>query len=209
MREVSEDIRLVPYRSVRVRWGVFVLLMAFALIGLPLWYEMVFFAVTMALLVGTFPRAWIRDGHFEREFWLSFVRVHFKRWRLDQIEHVETGLEEQLGWQFALLLGFKAVIFGKILDRLLPWLGGDYKIWLRTFTDRRVLAWQGHSETHFRENLDLLEAMVGVAVVRGSDFDVLTPAQLAEMLTELPGGKLLKKIRLPKRFLRGRRGGGR
>jgi hypothetical protein len=162
----------------------------------------------MSLLVGTFPRGWIRDGQFEREFRLAFFRIHHKRWRLDEVEHLETGLEEQLGWSWMLLLGFAPVFFGKIFDRLLPWLGGDYKIWLRTFDDRRALAWQGNGEAQFRANLEALETATGLTAVRGSDFDVVTPAQLLQMLEELPGGRFLKKIPLPKRFFDRRGRGG-
>jgi hypothetical protein len=195
MAENAGETRLVPYRSVKVRWAVFGALFAFSMIGPSPWLHRLFFAVTMAALVGTFPRAWVGGGMFQREFLLAFVRVHFKQWDLGEVEQLETGLEEKLGWLYGCLLGFPTVIFGKILDWFLPWLGGDFKIWLRTFRGDRILAWQGRSEKQFRQNLDFLEETLDRPAARGSDYDVMTPAQLADLFEELPGGSLVKKLR--------------
>jgi len=208
MSAVTEEIRLVPFRSIRVRMIVCGLLVALVLIGLPEWHSVIFFAISVALMLGTFPRAWIRGGRFEREFRLGFLRIHFKQWPLDEVEHLETGTEEKLGRLGTLWLLLETFFLSLLFDRLFPWLGGDYKIWLRTFGDRRALAWQGYNEAQFRANLQALETATGLTAVRGSDFDVVTPAQLLETLEELPGGRLLKKIRLPERLLRRFRGRG-
>ena len=54
-----------------------------------------------------------------------------------------------------------------LLDWLIPWAGGDYKLWLRTKSDQRVLAWQGNGEANFRRNLEILEEVSGLPVTRG------------------------------------------
>jgi hypothetical protein len=194
-----EEIRLVPYRSVRIRLIVLAVLVAFVLISLPEWRVLLTFVVGMTLLLGTFPRAWIRDGHFEREFRLAFFRVHRKAWRLDDVEQIEIGSEEPLGCVFAPVL-----VVVRLVDRVFPWVGGEYKIWLQTFGDRRASAWQGFGDTHFRANLEALETATGRTAVRGTDNDVVTTTQLLEMLEELPGGRWLgervRKIPLPKRL---------
>jgi hypothetical protein len=197
--EVAEEIRLVPYRSIPVRLTVFALLVALVLIGLPPWLDVVFFAVGMAMLVGTFPRSWIRDGRFEREFRLAFFRIHHKRWRLDEVEQIEVGSEEPLGCVFAPVL-----VVVRLVDRFFPWVGGEYKIWLRTFSGHRASAWQGFGQAQFRENLQALETATGRTAVRGSDSEAVTVGQLLEILEELPGGRWLgervRKIPLPKQL---------
>ena len=44
---------------------------------------------------------------------------------------------------------------------------GEYKLWLRTESDERVLAWQGNGEGNFRRNLEILEDILGLPVMRG------------------------------------------
>jgi hypothetical protein len=192
-----EEIRLVPYRSVRIRLIVAGVLVVFVTISLPEWYVLVVFAAGMALLAGTFPRAWIRDGTLEREFLLAFFRIHRKAWRLDDVEQIEIGSEEPLGCVFAPVL-----VVVRLVDRFFPWAGGEYKIWLRSFSGRRVSVWQGFGETHFRANLQAVEDATGLTPVRGSDNEVVTIRQLVEILEELPGGRWVgervRKIPLPK-----------
>jgi hypothetical protein len=55
----------------------------------------------------------------------------------------------------------------RLMDWLVPWFGGDYKLWLRTVSDERVLAWQGNGEGNFRQNLEILEETTGLPVTRG------------------------------------------
>ena len=51
-----------------------------------------------------------------------------------------------------------------LLDWLIPWAGGDYKLWLRSKSGR-LLAWQGNGEANFRHNLAVLEDATGLPVV--------------------------------------------
>lgn len=166
---------LVPYRRVRVRLVVLAALVVFILLGNPAWHTALVFAVSMALLLGTFPRTRFNETMLEREFLAMFIPVHAKQWQFDQFECILTGLEERsmfmdilFGGSFGGCLGALFMpVFERIFDSLMPWLGGDYKIWLQTHAGDRVLVWQGNGEHRFRTNLELLEKNTGLPVQRG------------------------------------------
>jgi hypothetical protein len=143
--------------------------------------------------------AWWRGDKFQREFLLLFFPIHFRECRLSQIESIETGLEEQLGVAYGILLGVKTFIVGKIVDRLLPWLAGDFKIWVRLNSGRRVLAWQGNNQRDFHHNLEVLEASTLLRAVRGPDTDVYTTAEVSELLQEVTVVQWLKAFFAGKR----------
>ena len=46
----------------------------------------------------------------------------------------------------------------RIFDHMMPWLGGDYKLWLRRYDDERIQIWQGNNTVDFEANLDLLKS---------------------------------------------------
>jgi hypothetical protein len=46
----------------------------------------------------------------------------------------------------------------RIFDHVMPWLGGDHKLWLRQYDDERLLIWQGNNAAHFEANLRRLES---------------------------------------------------
>jgi hypothetical protein len=41
----------------------------------------------------------------------------------------------------------------------MPWLGGNYKLFLRQYDDEKLLIWQGNNTTDFEANLALFEAV--------------------------------------------------
>jgi hypothetical protein len=128
-------------------------------------------AVSMIGVLGTYPAMRINPRCFEKHWRVAFIPIGTTREPLDQFVHVETDLEQRFGLgagcALALLVGVWNVVMVRVLDWLLPWAGGDYKLWLRTGGNRRVLAWQGNGEANFRHNLEVLEAVSGLRVVRG------------------------------------------
>jgi hypothetical protein len=192
--EVANEIRFVPHRRSSLRLLVLVGLVLLAVICGASWYHLAVFAFFMGLLLGTFPRVRLRGELLEREFLLLFMPLHHVECRLGEIESLETGVEEQLGVAYGCLIGFQTWVIGKLVDRMAPWLGGDCKIWLRLRSGRRLLAWQGNNEQHFRQNLTVLERSTDLRAVRGSDFDVLTTAQIKQLLAETTIAKRLKAL---------------
>jgi hypothetical protein len=132
-------------------------------------YQEVFFAGSMALWLGSYPRQRIVSGHFVRETTIAFVHARTKRWKLDRFVSIETALETRPGIFAAVVMGPMLWAMYHFLDWVVPWLGGDYKLHLRTDSGRRVLAWQGNVEEYFKTNLDILRKATNLPVERGID----------------------------------------
>lgn len=167
--EQDERVWLAPVRNFRRRAIIWGALCALALIGSTgLWPKFVF-CVSMGLLTGSFPQACLADGRFHRELYVLFVRVRRQRWKLERFVQIETGLEDRPFDSFAQI--FKS---GEIMNRIwglfdacVPWLGGDYKIYLRSASGKRVQAWQGSNDEQFNANVELLRRATGLNVERG------------------------------------------
>ena len=41
---------------------------------------------------------------------------------------------------------------------MMPWIGGDYRLWLRQYNDERIQIWPGNNTADFEANLALLES---------------------------------------------------
>ena len=151
----------------RPRLVIFVGLVLFLLIGAPSVLNLIAFAVVMALILGTFPRTYVSQTEFEREMLVMFIRVQVTRRSIKDFAAIETGIEEPMPVETGFLLGFGNVFWIWALDHLFPWVGGDYKLWLKTSSGGRILGWQGDGESRFKENLKTLEQQTGLPVTRG------------------------------------------
>lgn len=160
----DQTIYLVPVRSLRRRAIVVAGLWLLALIGTTSWSQKLFFCACMALWIGSFPQARLSGGRFERELYVAFVRVRTKRWKLDRFCRIEIGPDEhsETGPVGVLLAPF--FWFLPVIDAIVPWLGGDYKVWLRAHSGRRVLVWQGNSDEYYKANLAALRQVTGLPV---------------------------------------------
>lgn len=161
-------IWLAPVRSRRRRAIVVAALSLLALIGTTDWRMKAAFCISMALWIGSFTQARVLDGSFYRELYVMFVRVQSKRWKLERFVGIETALEDS---PFDSLAQISRVgeFFNKIwrfIDSCVPWLGGEYKLWLRAASGKRVLAWQGSRDDDFQANLDLLIRVTRLPVER-------------------------------------------
>lgn len=159
---------LDPVRSLKIRAIVVAALCLLALVGTSGWGMKAVFCLSMALWVGSFRQARVLDGHFCRKLYVMFVRVQSKKWKLERFVRIETSLEDS---PFASLARLSRS--GELLDRVwrfidscVPWFGGDYKLWLRAATGKRVLAWQGSRDEDFQDNLRLMTRATGLPVER-------------------------------------------
>jgi len=162
---------LVPTPKIWLRVTILLLLIALAWIGESSWYAKGIFALAMAGLLGTFPRLRITTEYFQQEWFAAFLRVRVRRMPLAKVVQIETDLESHMGMGTGcalwFLFGIQNMLMVWLLDWLVPWFGGDYKVWLRTKSDRRILAWQGNGESNFRRNVDTLKVISGLPVTRG------------------------------------------
>ncbi|HEX5446663.1 MAG TPA: hypothetical protein VFW87_22785 [Pirellulales bacterium] len=166
--DATAGIWLAPVRSLRRRSIVVAALCALALVGTTGWRMKAAFCISMALWIGSFRQARVLDGCFCRELFLAFVRVQSKRWKLERFVGIETSLEDS---PFDSLAQISQVgeLFNKawrFIDSCVPWFGGEYKLWLRAASGKRVLAWQGSRDEDFQANLQLLIRVTRLPVER-------------------------------------------
>ncbi len=102
---------------------------------------------------------------------MVFVPLRPVRTPLADLKWIETDVEQRMGaasgCALAFVFGLQNLLMVWLLDWLIPWAGGDYKLWLRTLSGRRVLAWQGNGDSNFRQNMDILEEASGLPIKRG------------------------------------------
>jgi hypothetical protein len=164
-------VSLAPEPRIVLRVTIWSLLVALALIGTSPWHAKLGFSVTMALFLGTFPRPQINAKCFRKQWFVAFVPIYLSDARTADLVQIESGLDDRLdghGELGSLMMRIvRLVYFGWLWDWLIPWLGGDYQLWLRTVSDDRILAWQGNGEGNFQQNLKILEDTLRLPVVRG------------------------------------------
>jgi hypothetical protein len=162
---------LVPQPKVWLRATILVFMTAFALIVGSRPVPMIGSCLLMAGLFSTFPRCRIGPKQFEKEWFVFFLPVRVTRINLADAIQIETDVEQRMGLSggclLSLFVGVQNVLMVWLLDWLIPWAGGDYKIWLRTKSGGRVLAWQGNGDDNFRRNLETIEDVSGLPVTRG------------------------------------------
>jgi hypothetical protein len=162
----SEWTPLVPRRRIAPRLGILVALVLFLLLGAPSALNLVSFTLVTALVLGTFPRAYVSRTQFTKQILVMFVPVRVTRYPLKDFEAIETDIEQRMPIETGFLFGFGNLFWAWALDHVFPWCGGDYKLWLRTFSGKRILGWQGDGDSRFKENLDTLEDQTGLPVTR-------------------------------------------
>ena len=128
-------------------------------------HKQVIFAAAMAAWVGSYPLSRIRGEHFERVMFIMFLPARTKRWALDRFVGIqpESVPQDEFAGAWWMIFG-NWFVWWTVLDWMIPWVGGSYKLWLRAGSGKRVLAWQGSSDRQFRENLDLLQRRTGLSI---------------------------------------------
>ena len=156
---------LQPHPRVKLRWILFGVLLLPALISSATWYEKLFAALLLAFVVGTYRQSRICGDRFESGMILMFKQLRVRKWKLDRVVVIETEVATRADLGTVVLFA-PLWAFLRICGWLLPWLGGEIKLWLRSAKGKRVLAWQGNSEEHYQTNLEMLQTATGAEVQR-------------------------------------------
>lgn len=119
-----------------------------------------------AALIGSYRDARIAGPVFRFNYVIAFVPLPAKKLKLDRVARLGVDIEESLSFGWILVFGFWNVLFTWLLDWLLPWVGGRYRVWLVTIKGKKILAWQGNSDPAFDENVRRLEAATGLTMER-------------------------------------------
>jgi len=157
--------QLTPVLDRRIRFAVLagLLVPVFLAPGLSL---LVRFAacVLPILFTGTFRVTRFRGASLETTFHFGFVPVLKHRCKLAAIVTIGTRYGGNTGiWTFV-LFGPVQWIFCWIFDYLVPALGGPFELWVETAKGREFVVWQGASQQHFEQNLELLCNETGATV---------------------------------------------
>lgn len=121
----------------------------------------------MVLFIGgSYRRSRIVGADFERTMFLMFVPVRKRRWPIDRFTQIETDWKQETRVESSWFLGIPLWLTMHAFDRIIPWLGGPFKLWLRAVSGKRVLAWQGASEKNFNENIVRIQSTLGIPVQR-------------------------------------------
>ena len=157
------DDQLKPDPHVGTRAGILAAFM------LPLFLSTVSLPVKIGgfafwtLLIGSYRISWLRSDRFEQQYVIAFVPLKIYKWRLKRIEALGVDIEEPLGclwvvlcwvWSRFVRSGFSIGFF--------PGFAGNYRIWLLTRSEKRVLAWQGSCQDTLNENVERFERATGL-----------------------------------------------
>ncbi len=159
-------IRLLPVRSRNRRALIYLGLVVFIVIGQAPFHKQLFFDLTVGLLIGSYPVVEIKNKTIERTLMIFFFPVHKKMWRRRDFFGVEASREPRITETVGclVLFFFWYWFLSRLLDYVIPWLGGNYKLSLRQCDDESVLIWQGNSTSDYEANLALLES-AGLPIV--------------------------------------------
>jgi hypothetical protein len=159
---------LVPDPRIWLRATAVGLLALLAWIGTTPWETKAFFCIGMLACFGSFPRFRFCSEFFERTWFVCFVPVHSRRTLFEKATQIETDVDEHMDAVTSIFwFGVVDSVYLWLIDRLFPWFGGDFKLWLRMGNNERVLLWQGNGERNFRQNVSVLQKVTGLPVSRG------------------------------------------
>lgn len=159
---MTQDLQPVPSRLTRLI--VLVALWMLAVIGNTAWPAKLGFIATTALVFGTYRRFGVSPKSLRQQWTVAFVDLPQRQWKLKRFTRLEVTYAGSTGILEFLLFGPMAFVYGWVVDRFFPWIGGTYQIWLNDESDRRVLAWQGNSQALYEENVEILKANSGLPI---------------------------------------------
>lgn len=168
LRSPGMDYQLKPHPRVGLRVGLLALFLLPLLISSLNWPTKGGAIFFWTLLFGSCRLAWLRDDRFEQQLVIGFVPLKVQKYRLKRIDAIGIDTEEPVGCLWILILGVAMVLTFWVFDWLFPWVGGRYRIWLLTQSEKRILAWQGNSEETLHETLAQFEAATGLKFERAN-----------------------------------------
>jgi len=129
------------------------------------WVERILLSLLLPITLGTYRRFRVSPGLLKQRWTVAFFDRPPSSFKLKRYTRIEVNHTPPTTYGDMVTFGLPAVIFGFLLDTFFPWLGGSYQIWLTRGIDEQVLAWQGNSETHFKQNLEFLQSASGLEVM--------------------------------------------
>jgi hypothetical protein len=160
------DYQLKPYPRIHLRLGILAVFMLPLLLSTVSLLAKAFAFVFWTLLIGSYRQAFLREDRFEQHYFIGFVPLKVYKWRLKKLEALGLDTEEPVGCLWIIVLGVAMVLTFRVFDWLFPWVGGRYRIWLLTQSEKRILAWQGNSEETLHETLAQFEQATGMKCQR-------------------------------------------
>lgn len=157
------DLEPVPRKTWRI--VVVVLLSALALIGSTGLVSKLLFILFIVLTCGTYREFRLGQKSLKERWTFGFVPLRHRSFKLKKFTKIEVVHEPPAGMLELLAFGGMGFVYGFIVDRLFPWIGGAYQIWLNNEGDDRVLAWQGNSHAHYTTNIDKLKEVTSFSIV--------------------------------------------
>ena len=157
---VEEGTFLVPARNRKRRAFIFACLVAFVCIGTAPIIQVLFFALTVGLMIGSYPLVEVKKKKIEQTLIVFFFPVHKKTYKLRDFVAVMPGTEPRIADTIGclVLFFFWYWFLFRLFDHLMPWLGGNYKLNLKQYDDEQILIWQGNNAADFEANLALLQS---------------------------------------------------
>jgi hypothetical protein len=159
---MKQSLKPTPGR--RIRLLILVPLWILAAIGTTSWLEKLGFIAGTALMFGSYRRFEFTSKTLLQRWTIGFINLPPQKWKLRRFTRLQVEYDQPTGISEFLLFGPSAFLYGWLLDRFFPWIGGCYRIWLNDEVDERVLAWQWNSQSSFEANVDLLQSVTGLSV---------------------------------------------
>jgi hypothetical protein len=160
------DYQLKPHPRPRLRAGLLAIFMVPLFISTVSWQVKAGGLVFWALMFGSYPVAWLREDRFEQQYVIGFVPLKAHKYRLKRIDALGLDTEEPVGILWVFIIGVGWLITFWVFDWLFPWLGGRYRLWFLTHSEKRILAWQGNDEESFHETVAQFEQATGLKCQR-------------------------------------------
>lgn len=158
--------QLQPFPDRRRR----LIILGVLLVPILLSYKIGFLWRGMACIVplvftGTFRESQIVKERFRTQFFFAWIPFRKQSCDLRAVVSLRAKHEEdKYGCLTLVLFGPFQWVFGKVFDQIIPAIGGPLELWVETAKGRELMAWNGHSQELFDQNLAILEARTGAPI---------------------------------------------
>ena len=160
---------MIPQPRLPLRIGIFAGLMLLLALSPGAWVPKLTGVLMISFLVGSYRESFIEDETLSVQLVVCFIPMKRKKYRLRKFSQIEIMLDPPAGWWTFFLFGPFQWIWSRVLDFAIPWFGGLYQLWLVS-PKKRVLVWQGCSDSDFENNLKELQTTTALEVLRTGGF---------------------------------------
>ena len=160
------QIQLKPDANLTVRkWVLAVDVVIVLCLPIFTWWIRLLACIPIWFIAGTYRVSSFQEDKFRSQLFVGFVPMKVQKCNLPGVVYIEIKFNAVGHTADPIpVLGPIQMLIGMAFDVLTPALGGAYEIWLVTAKGREIPAWQGISEKHFDENLELLKSASGAEV---------------------------------------------